>query len=121
MKNPSGFQLSLSSSPAKNTSIMIAINDNYADGRDMSWLWDVDFTTLRSYGVDMVSGVRAYDMALRLQHDDVDISKIDTNLESALGYFLSQDKPRKRNYCTYTAMLKIRRQLSKKVNLEKVL
>ena len=121
VKNPSGFQLSLSSSPAKNTSIMIAINDNYADGRDMSWLWDVDFTTLRSYGVDMVSGVRAYDMALRLQHDDVDISKIDTNLESALGYFLSQDNPRKRIYCTYTAMLKIRRQLSKKVNLEKVL
>ena len=34
---------------------------------------------------------------------------------------LSQDNPRKRIYCTYTAMLKIRRQLSKKVNLEKVL
>ena len=35
---------------------MIAINDQYADGRDMSWLWDVDFDTLRPTGVAMVSG-----------------------------------------------------------------
>ena len=27
---------------------MIAINDNYADGRDMSWLWDVDFESLQA-------------------------------------------------------------------------
>ena len=48
---------------------MICINDEYADGRDMSWLWDVDFTSLRGTGVAMVSGVRAWDMALRLEYD----------------------------------------------------
>ncbi len=37
---------------------MICINDEYADGRDMSWLWDVDFTSLRGTGVKAVSGVR---------------------------------------------------------------
>ena len=50
---------------------MIAINDNYADGRDMSWLWDVEFDSLREGGVDQLTGSRAYDMALRLQYDDV--------------------------------------------------
>ena len=40
---------------------MIAINDNYADGRDMSWLWDVEFESLKAQaGVSCVSGVRAY-------------------------------------------------------------
>ncbi len=52
-------------------STMIAINDNYADGRDVSWLYDVSFDSLRGRGVAMTSGVRAYDMALRLQYDDV--------------------------------------------------
>ncbi len=29
----------------------------------MSWLWDVEFDTLREGGVDQLSGSRAYDMA----------------------------------------------------------
>ena len=71
VKNPSGFRLGLKSFPAAGYATMIAINDNYADGRDMSWLWDVEFDTLREGGVDQLSGSRAYDMALRLQYDDV--------------------------------------------------
>ena len=67
VKNPSGFRLGLKSFPAAGYATMIAINDNYADGRDMSWLWDVEFDTLREGGVDQLSGSRAYDMALRLQ------------------------------------------------------
>ena len=66
VKNPMGFRLSLSSFSPAGADTMIAINDEYADGRDMSWLWDVDFTSLRESGVNMVSGVRAWDMALRL-------------------------------------------------------
>ncbi len=50
VKNPSGFRLSLSSFNPSKTATMIAINDNYADGRDMSWLWDVDFTGLKETG-----------------------------------------------------------------------
>ena len=47
---------------------MICINDEYADGRDMSWLWDVDFTSLRGTGVAMVSGVRVgYGAAPRIR------------------------------------------------------
>ncbi len=113
VKNPSGFQLGLESFDPKNYATMIAINDNYADGRDMSWLWDVDFTSLAG-GIDCVSGIRAYDMALRLQYDEVPIRHIDTNLIKALGHFVnkSSDTP-KRIYCTYTAMLSIRNELKK--------
>ena len=32
-----------------NSKLMIIMNDNYADGRDVSWLWDTDFSTLENY------------------------------------------------------------------------
>ena len=114
VKNPAGFRLSLASFPSAGHKTMIAINDNYADGRDMSWLWDVDFSSLREDGAAMVSGVRAYDMALRLQYDDVPIATIDTRLVSALRTFIKENpEAQKRIFCTYTAMLAIRREVGK--------
>ncbi len=121
VKNPSGFQLGLESFEPSGNATMIAINDNYADGRDMSWLWDVDFSSLRADGVVQVSGIRAYDMALRLQYDNVPVKSVDSNLKKALKRFLhSADSKPKRIYCTYTAMLAIRRSLSKITNVEVV-
>jgi UDP-N-acetylmuramyl tripeptide synthase len=121
VKNPSGFRLGLKSFPAAGYATMIAINDNYADGRDMSWLWDVEFDTLREGGVDQLTGSRAYDMALRLQYDDVAIGAVNTEIAPALAGFISgaKDKP-KRIFCTYTAMLAIRRELSKITTVEVV-
>jgi UDP-N-acetylmuramyl tripeptide synthase len=121
VKNPSGFRLGLKSFPAAGYATMIAINDNYADGRDMSWLWDVEFDTLRDAGVDQLAGSRAYDMALRLQYDDVVIGAVDTEIAPALAAFIrgGAGKP-KRIFCTYTAMLAIRRELSKITTVEVV-
>jgi hypothetical protein len=97
---------------------MIAINDNYADGRDVSWLYDVSFDSLRERGVAMTSGVRAYDMALRLQYDDVPVDAIEPDLETALDAFLAahRDQPM-RIFCTYTAMMSLRRVLAARFNL----
>ncbi|MBO1268472.1 Mur ligase family protein [Arthrobacter cavernae] len=121
VKNPSGFRLGLKSFPAKGYASMIAINDNYADGRDMSWLWDVEFDSLREDGVEVLTGVRAYDMALRLQYDEVRIGAVDTDIPAALAAFIrgSQGKP-KRIFCTYTSMLAIRRELAKITTVEVV-
>ncbi|WP_104138370.1 Mur ligase family protein [Arthrobacter sp. ZGTC131] len=121
VKNPSGFRLGLKSFPAGGYATMIAINDNYADGRDMSWLWDVDFESLRAEGVDQVTGSRAYDMALRLQYDEVAVGAVNTEIAPALAAFIAaaKDKP-KRIFCTYTAMLAIRRELSKITTVEVV-
>lgn len=121
VKNPSGFRLGLESFKPKDFATMIAINDNYADGRDMSWLWDVDFGSLKQSGVSMVSGVRAYDMALRLEYDKVPIDYIECDLKKALKLFInkSANKP-KRIYCTYTAMISLRKALSKITKVESI-
>ncbi len=122
VKNPAGFRLSLQSFDSKNVDTMIAINDNYADGRDMSWLWDVNFNSLKTSGVASVSGTRAYDMALRLQYDEVKVSSVDTNLKSALKQLLSTNLKRpKRIFCTYTAMLALRKELKNVTKVENAL
>ena len=114
VKNPMGFRLALSSFNPAGQDTKIAIRDEYADGRDMSWLWDVDFTSLRDTGVAMVSGTRAYDMALRLAYDQVPTEAIETDLDRALTAFLEVHPGRpKRIYCTYTSMLRLRSALGR--------
>ncbi len=109
VKNPMGFRLSLASFAPEGCDTMIAINDEYADGRDMSWLWDVDFSSLRDTGVAMVSGVRAWDMALRLEYDQVPVNSVNTELEEAVSTFVNANPGTPKHiYCTYTAMLKTR-------------
>ncbi len=118
VKNPKGFQLALNLAGDRD-SVMIAINDNFADGRDMSWLWDVDFSRLKT--VTVTSGVRAYDMALRLGYDNIATSSIEPELEKALHTLLATNpKQPKLIYCTYTAMLSIRKILSTKTELEHI-
>ena len=120
VKNPSGFRLSLASYKDHPASTMIAINDLYADGRDMSWLWDVDFSDFKESGIPIVSGIRAYDMALRLQYDEVEVGRIIPDTAAALTAFLEQKDGPKRIFCTYTAMLALRRELSKNYPLEAI-
>jgi UDP-N-acetylmuramyl tripeptide synthase len=122
VKNPGGFRLALESFDASEQTIMIAINDEYADGRDMSWLYDVPFASLREAGVCMVSGTRAFDMALRLHYDEVPFAAVQTDLAAALPAFLaaSPQSPH-RVYCTYTAMLALRRQLAALTTVSKVM
>ena len=121
VKNPSGFRLGLQSFSPKGYETMIAINDNYADGRDMSWLWDVDFTSLAQDGVSQVAGIRAYDMALRLQYDEVPFTRVEPDLARSLRQFIAAHPTRpKRIYCTYTAMFALRKELSKITTVEVV-
>ena len=119
VKNPSGFRLSLLSFADGTADTMIAINDNYADGRDVSWLWDVDVSRLEQVAV--VSGVRAHDMALRLEYDDITPEIIEPDLAAALEKLLAHH-PRKPKhiYCTYTAMMRLRKLLSIKTDVEAI-
>lgn len=120
VKNPSGFRLSLASYADRPAATMIAINDLYADGRDMSWLWDVDFRDFKKTGIQFVSGIRAYDMALRLQYDEVDVGRIIPNIADALRCFLNETTGPRRIYCTYTAMLAFRRELARTYDVEPI-
>ncbi len=107
VKNPSAFQLSLKSFVGDGYDYMICINDHDADGRDVSWLWNVDFTSLER--VKYTSGIRAYDMALRLKYDGIDVENIEPDLAKALDGFVSDGDRPKRIFSTYTSMLELRK------------
>jgi UDP-N-acetylmuramyl tripeptide synthase len=112
VKNPAGFTVALSTYGGTPAATMIAINDDYADGRDVSWLWDVSFESLRDTGVEITSGIRAWDMALRLDYDDVAVTTVLPDLVPALEEFIARHPGRPmRLFCTYTAMMALRRHL----------
>ncbi|WP_427383724.1 MurT ligase domain-containing protein [Janibacter sp. G56] len=121
VKNPAGFTVALGTYGASPVATMIAINDDYADGRDVSWLYDVSFDSLRERGVALTSGVRAYDMALRLQYDDVAVDAIEPGLDAALTRFLDETRGEPaRIFCTYTAMMALRRTLAARYDLPEI-
>lgn len=133
VKNPAGFRMGLltaaeavrSGGPE---SVMIAINDEYADGRDMSWLWDVEFAGLRAEGVAVVTGVRAWDMALRLRYDEVPVGTVEPDLTRAVELLREAagkaddgaGRPM-RIFTTYTAMLALRAHLAELTDVEEAL
>jgi lipid II isoglutaminyl synthase (glutamine-hydrolysing) len=70
-KNPAGTNqiLRLIASRPAGQHLLILLNDGIADGRDVSWIWDVDYETLGGQAqAIVVSGSRAADMALRLKY-----------------------------------------------------
>lgn len=86
-KNPAGFNQNISAVMQDETlkDIVIVINDNAQDGTDVSWLWDVDFDRFRGANVNSitVSGIRCYDMGLRLKYVDI-ASMCEPNVERAV-------------------------------------
>ncbi|MFB9731170.1 DUF1727 domain-containing protein [Ornithinimicrobium kibberense] len=118
VKNPAGFTVALGTYGGEPVDTMVAINDNYADGRDVSWLYDVSFESLRERGVALTSGVRGWDMALRLRYDGVEVGQVETDLDRALDRFLADHRGRPtRIFCTYTAMMHLRRRLADRYGL----
>lgn len=113
IKNPTGASEVLKTVDLS-SNILIMINDNYADGRDVSWLWDADFEFLRdAENPIVVSGHRANDMAVRLKYAGVEPAKIVVipQIEESIEYLLnSLDINEKITILpTYTALLKMQR------------
>lgn len=68
-KNPAGFNESLKTvREMKIKNLLVILNDNIPDGRDISWIWDVDFENIASGVRIFVSGSRAFEMALRIKY-----------------------------------------------------
>ena len=93
---------------------MIALNDEIADGRDVSWIWDVDFEPLVP-GLErlVVSGARAHELALRFKYGGLDAARLEVvpELDRALDRGLELTRPGDELPVlpTYTAMLALRR------------
>ena len=107
IKNPTGASEVLKTVDL-NSNIVIAINDNYADGRDISWLWDSDFEQLKNAEkLVITSGTRAYDMAARLKYAGIPQERIivEPNLKKAIDKATMAGKTT--ILPSYTALLKI--------------
>lgn len=117
IKNPAGFTHSLKLlDPNKYRTIGVMINDDHADGRDVSWLWDVSYKGLAETDAPIVcGGTRGFDMALRLKYDGIETSKTHINLEKFVREIAFNLDLGKSGivFCTYTAMLQLRGELAK--------
>ena len=115
IKNPAGaneaVRTLLDGQPPRRA--VVALNDDIADGRDVSWIWDVDFEPLLG-GLDevVVSGTRAAELALRFAYGGLDRDRIEVvpDLEQALDLGLAQTPAGGELVVlpTYTAMLRLR-------------
>jgi UDP-N-acetylmuramyl tripeptide synthase len=113
VKNPAGANeviRTLAEDPAPKR-LLVALNDRIADGRDVSWIWDVDFEQLQG-GVEaaVTTGTRAAEMALRLTYAGIPGDRLDVvpPLEAALDRALEGGRGTVFVLATYTAMLDLR-------------
>ena len=113
-KNPAGFGQNISAMLQDRTpkDLIIVINDNAQDGRDVSWLWDVDFDRLADETVRSitVSGLRALDMQLRLKYVEIE-SERSPDVESAIDRLLAAGCENLYVLVNYTALYEAHRYL----------
>lgn len=125
VKNPAGANQVLNflyniTEPAV---FVVGLNDRYADGTDISWIWDADFEKLAAMNDKLqsviVTGIRRDDMALRFKYAGIPQDKIHVikDYDKMLDEIVSQPSP---TFImpTYTAMLEIREKISKKYSFK---
>ena len=124
VKNPVGFtqvmETFLLSDP--NPHVLMLINDGIADGRDVSWLWDVPLEALQpSDPVVSVGGIRASDMALRLKYAGIP-SVSNDSIGASLSQFIAALPEGQTGYIlpTYTAMIALRQILAAQTDIQEV-
>ncbi len=120
IKNPAGCNqvLNFLTNSQEPSLFVVCLNDRAQDGRDVSWIWDVDFERVAAMGDRLtgllVSGARAEDMALRFKYAGVPTDKIRIikDYDALVDACLAQNEP---VYImpTYTAMLSLRERISK--------
>jgi lipid II isoglutaminyl synthase (glutamine-hydrolysing) len=97
--------------------LMLVLNDRVPDGKDVSWIWDVDFENFKTkFDQITVSGDRTYDMALRLKYAEYNNFNTEENLSSAIKNSLKNVLDNNILYilATYSAMLDCRKVLTGK-------
>jgi len=121
VKNPTGFTQTIETLTfdEKPKNILIALNDNFADGTDISWIWDAEMEIIQKVAENViVSGIRAEDMQLRLKYAGYDMGKVtlEDDLAKSLELGIAGLAAGETLYVlpTYTAMLELRRTMSSK-------
>lgn len=118
VKNLASFQATIDNLPERSKRTMLVINNHYADGKDISWLKKADFSNLQS--VDVVSGICADEATNYLEERGVSIGRTISKPSEALDFFLrNENSDQKQLLCSYTAMIELRKLLSKYTSLKK--
>lgn len=124
IKNPAGFAQVVQTfiQDRKDLAVLFAINDLHADGRDVSWLWDVPLEGLVGQKMTLgVTGLRRLDMALRAKYAGLE-AHIEPDLKTAIDW-LVESRPVGSEVLvlpTYTAMNDIRSVLARVTQVEVV-
>lgn len=116
-KNPTGFNQSIEAvlEKSKNPNVLLVFNDRVPDGRDASWIWDIDIENLTRKSANIsISGDRVYDMAIRVKYAGTDEFKTFEDLKEAIENAVEQTKMNETLFIlpTYSAMLEVRKILS---------
>ena len=82
-KNPTGANVSLRilNEDDDEKELLFVLNDNIADGFDVSWIWDINFDNLTNVSRIVTSGTRAYDIAIRIKTSGFSPDKIEAYLD----------------------------------------
>ncbi len=115
-KNPTGANVSLRILNEDNDEkeLFFVLNDNIADGKDVSWIWDIDFSSLNNVSRIVTGGTRGYDIAIRIKTAGFNPSKIHAflNLEEATKKLYETDV-KKYVIANYTSLQPTRAELFK--------
>jgi UDP-N-acetylmuramyl tripeptide synthase len=120
MKNPAGANAlvrMLAADRDRRLSLLIALNDGGADGRDVSWIWDADFEPLASrVGPVVCAGLRAEELALRLKYAGWPTAgmKVERSIPRALDRALASAPAGLDVLPTYSALLELYRELAER-------
>jgi UDP-N-acetylmuramyl tripeptide synthase len=111
-KNPTSFNQSFATiKDLKAKTLLIVLNDRIPDGRDISWIWDVDLPEIHKFKQILISGDRVYDMALRIKYEDFQNFQTFENLEEAIETGTKSISENETFFIlpTYSAMLDVRK------------
>ncbi len=114
VKNPVGFSSCAAyAASLKNVDrVLLALNDNAADGRDVSWIWDSELDSLCSLKCDFYTfGVRADDMTVRLKYNGITVADTLCGEDMSALIHLVKQGGFSVILANYTAMMKLRRAL----------
>lgn len=113
-KNPTGSNVSLRilNEDEDEKELLFVLNDNLADGFDVSWIWDINFDTLNKVSRIITSGTRAYDMAIRIKASGFPVNKIEPflNISDAVKSLYKTDI-KKYVIANYTSLQPTRHEL----------
>ncbi len=117
IKNPVGFNqiVQLLSYEKEDFSLGVLLNDNPADGQDVSWIWDGDFEVLHALNAKdtAISGIRVEDLGVRMEVAGFENMKVFKTNAELIDWIRKAPTKKVNVLATYTALLDLRKDFAK--------